>query len=158
MTVSAKEYAKYENLIANNILKEIPNPDDPVGYNTVNTYKAALYNVWQMQASGGSNSLSWDLIFMSSSQQLLDLVKARRKPISWKTYAEKLGGNFTPFMTMAQVDNIEKEFWNHAKGTVTQCFPALQNRFTFLLCYSAILRHESLFLGELSNMFGFEHN
>jgi hypothetical protein len=58
---------------------------------------------------------------------------------------------------MAQVGNIEQAFWDHVK-MVWESLPALQNWCVFLLCFSGLLRHESMFIGEeLSNAIHIEY-
>jgi hypothetical protein len=71
-------------------------------------------------------------------------------------HTEKIDHEFTPFTSMTQVANIEQAFWDRGK-TVRESLPSLRNRCIFLLCYSGLLRHESMFLGELSDMLHIEY-
>ena len=86
----------------------------------------------------------------------MNLVKEHKRRIKRKLYDEKVDHEFTPFTSMAQVGNIEQAFWDHGK-TVRESLPSLRNRCVFLLCYSGLLRHESIFLGELSDMLHIEY-
>jgi hypothetical protein len=134
-----------------------PDPENPVGHDLICTYKAVLYNIWGMQASRGANSYAWGLVYTHDCKGLVDMVKKRKERIRRANYAEKLDKDFSPFISMSQVDDIENAFWEHGKSNARQSFPGIRNRFVFLQCYAAVLRHESMFLGELSDMFGFEH-
>ena len=91
------------------------------------------------------------------SKAVVEMVKEQKERIRRANYAEKLDKDFTPFISMSQVDDIENAFWEHGKTSARESFPGIRNRFVFLQCYAAVLRHESMFLGELSDMFGFEH-
>ena len=144
-------WATYQSQFDAGTLTEIPDPANPVGWDTINTYKAVVYNIWEEQASEGANSLSWDLIFSRKCRLLCDLVKNRKRRVKRKQNAEKIDHEFAPFTSMGQVGNIELQFWLDGK-TPRSMLPALRNRFVFLMCYCGLLRHESLFLGELSDM------
>ena len=135
---------------------QIPDPDDPLGYDALNTYKAVVLNVWSEQAASNCNSTSWDLIFTARVKQLINLVRRRKSRIKRKNYAEKIDGDFTPFTSIGQVGNIEEQFWLNGK-TARGCLPGLRNRYVFLQCYSGLLRSESMFLGELSDMVNIEY-
>ena len=113
--------------------------------------------IWMPQASQQATSFSWELVYTAKCKQLMKMVKERRARIRRKTYQEKLDSDFTPFNSMKQVPRIEEHFWKHGNNNFRSCFPGLRNRFTFLQCYSGLLRSESLFLGELSDVFGLAH-
>jgi hypothetical protein len=150
------EWARYNSCLELGEIDDIPDPTNPCHFDNLNTYKTVLQNVWSDQASHGANGLSWELIFTRKCKELMNLVKERRRRIKRKLYEEKLDHEFTPFTSMAQVGNIERAFWDHGK-TVRQSLPSLRNRCIFLLCYSGLLRHESMFLGELSDMLCIEY-
>ena len=88
--------------------------------------------MWSDQASQGANGLTWELIFTRKCKELVNLVKERKRGVKGALYAEKIDHEFTPFTSMTQVA-------------------------IFLLCYSGLLRHESMFLGELSDMLHIEY-
>jgi hypothetical protein len=150
------EWAGYKSCFDTGEIEDIPDPDNPCHYDNLNTYKTVLQNVWSDQASMGANGLAWELIFTRKCKELMNLVKERRRRIKRKLYDEKIDHEFTPFTSMAQVGNIEQAFWDHGK-TVRESLPGLRNRCVFLLCYSGLLRHESMFLGELSDMLFVEY-
>ncbi|MBE0451956.1 MAG: hypothetical protein IBX70_14105 [Clostridia bacterium] len=92
--------------------ESMEDPDNPVGFETVNTYKSAVKEIWAKQVAARANSVSWDLIYDRRSKQLLDMVKERKERIRKKNFGEKLDGQFAPFTTVDQVHNIEEWFWN----------------------------------------------
>jgi hypothetical protein len=150
------QWARYNSCFESGEIEDIPDPSNPCHFDSLNTYKTVLQNVWSDQASQGANGLTWELIFTRKCKELMNLVKERRRRIKRKLYAEKVDHEFTPFTSMAQVGNIEQAFWDHGK-TVRESLPGLRNRCIFLLCYSGLLRSESMFLGELSDMLCIEY-
>ena len=149
-------WAHYQDRFERGEIDGIPDPEKPLQADAINTYKSILYNQWLDQVSNGANGLTWDLIYTRKCKELVNLVKERKRRIKRKNYAEKVDGEFTPFTSMAQVGNIESAFWDHGK-TVRESVPSLRNRYIFLQCYSGLLRHESMFFGELSDMLGIEY-
>jgi hypothetical protein len=150
---------KYGHLVDSSCVStvEVPDPENPVGFSVMNTYKAVVYNVWMTQVANQSNSMSWDMIFTMPSKELMTMVKNRKVRIDRQTYKEKIDADFAPFTSLNQIASIERALWHNGSMTMKAALPGLRNRFTFLACYSGLLRSESLFLGELSDMFGIEH-
>jgi hypothetical protein len=136
---------------------DVPDPKNPVGYDLVNTYKSVVYNIWMTQVANQSNNLSWDMIFTMPCKELMTMVKNRKQRIKRQTYQEKIDADFAPFTSLSQIGSIEKALWDYGSTTMKGALPGLRNRFAFLACFSGILRSESVFLGELSDMFGIEH-
>jgi hypothetical protein len=150
------EWGGYMSRFSTGEITGIPDPEKPIGADCLNTYKTVLYNLWLDQASSGAMSLTWELIFTRKCRELVNLVKDRKRRIKRATCAEKVDGEIAPFTSLNQVGNIEQAFWEHGK-TVRESVPSLRNRYIFLQCYSGVLRHESMFLGELSDMVGIEY-
>ena len=132
----------------------IPDPENPVAYDCLNTYKSVVRKIWETQVTARANNISWDIIYDGKCKALMGMVKARKTRIERAKYAEKLNGEFTPFTTIDQVPEIEEWFWKAGKTSSRSALTGLRNRFAFLQCYAGILRHESLFLGELSDLLG----
>lgn len=149
---------EYESIIAKHTQavrekKPMKDPEYPVGFETVNTYKSAVRDIWAKQVAAKANSVSWDLIYDCRSKHLLNMVKDRKERIRQKNFGEKLDGQFAPFTTVDQVHNIEEWFWNKGmKKPSRSVLTSLRNRYTFLMCYNGVLRHETMFKGELSSL------
>lgn len=131
---------------------KFPTPADPPGHAVLNTYRAAIYNVWMDQSGRGANSYSWEFIKAGAVTKILKHVKTRKKRLAKARFDEKIDGELSPYSSFSQVNDIEESFWEHGK-TLKAGLPGLRNRFIFLMSYSGLLRSESLFLGELSDMF-----
>ena len=148
-------FSLYNERVAND--QDIPDPENPICYSTLNTYRASVKEIWSEQVAEQRNSLTWDLIFQKHCLDLYKLIKGRQARVDKARYVEKIDAEFAPFTTIGYIDKIESELFQVGCGTHKEALPALRNRFIFLNCYSAILRHESLFLGELSDMVGLRH-
>ena len=105
----------------------IPDPEKPVGYDTVHTYKCVARNIWLSQVSRGANLFSWDLIYDARCRELLSMVKSRRQRIRRANFEEKLDHEFTPFTSLDQVGQVESWIWNHGKHSTRQSLAAFRN-------------------------------
>jgi hypothetical protein len=135
---------------------EIPDPEDPIGYDLLNTYTSTVYNIYCEQRRHGANALPWEMIRKDPNvAEVLAMVKRRKGRIKRAKFEEKLDEQFQPFQSVEQVPKIERSIWDYGKSCRKTAFVALRSRMTFLWCYSGVLRCESLFLGELSDLFDF---
>ena len=137
--------------------KLFKDPENPLRHQQVNTYKATLLKIFKMQVQKKANSLTWEQVFTYNCEALVELVKNRSPRIARENFHEKIQADFTPFTSIGQVTEIEQKFWENGAASIRKSFPSIRNRMTFLNCYSGLLRHESMFLGELSDMVGLEH-
>lgn len=155
---AVEELCQYPDGAPADVLEDLfKDPEKPLGYDQVNTYKAVVRGIHAEQVQQNANNLAFEFVLTHQSKALLKMVKERRARIRRKTYQEKLEGDFSPFTSIGQMDMIEQKFWDNGKRSSRAAFCALRNRSTFLSCYSGVLRHESMFLGELSDMVGLEH-
>jgi hypothetical protein len=132
----------------------MPDPENPVGADVMNTYKSVVRKIFDNQQADNCNNGIWEHIYGANCRGLIAMVKARKPRVKRASHAEKLDGEFTPFTTVNQVPEIEEWFWDAGKAGPRNALTALRNRFAFLNCYGGILRHEALFLGELSDLLG----
>ena len=107
--------------------------------------------------SQNANNLSWDLIFSHDIKHLFSMVKARKTRIAHQNFHEKLSSDFTPFTSKDQLPTIEKAMWDSGNSSFRASMTTLRNRAVFLNCYSGLLRHESIFKGELSDLLCLRH-
>ncbi len=110
-----EEWGGYSSRFELGEINDIPDPENPCHYDSLNTYKSVLNNLWSDQAAQGANGLTWELIFTRKCKELMNLVKERKNRIKRKLYKEKVDHEFTPFTSIAQVGNIEQSFWDHGK-------------------------------------------
>lgn len=142
-----------ENHASSSNYETCPEPQKPVHYQTITTYRAALRKVWQVQVASSITSLSWDNVWTVSLQSMYDMVKKRRARINKKNYKEKVDHDFAPYMCLEHVPDIESAFWmKGCHGTHRGAFSSLRNRSCFLYTFRGVLRHESLNSAELSDM------
>jgi hypothetical protein len=140
------------------VQNNFPEPQNPLGYDQLNTYKAVVRGIHAEQVEANANSLGFEFVLTPKCKGLLKMVKERRARIKKANCAEKLEGDFSPYNSIGAFDSIEHKFWEKGKRSFRAAFCEMRNRCTFLSCYSGLLRHESMFLGELSDMVGIEHH
>jgi hypothetical protein len=130
-----------------------PEPEFPVSYTTLNTYRAAIRQLANHQRSIGLNTYTWDQIFTTDVLGLLNYAKKRTQRMKETTYAERLRTQHEPYTTAFKLYDIEKWFWENGCKHNNGTFPSLRNRYVMLQTYSAVLRGESLFSARLADFF-----
>ena len=133
----------------------IPDPKNPLGFSQINTYCSTVRNIWSEQVANNANSLAWDLVHDARIKEIMSMCKKRTPRIKRARYDEKLDDQFSPFQSIEQLEPIEAWFWGQGKKSRQGCFTSLRARCTLLWCYTGVLRSESLFLGELSDLVDF---
>jgi hypothetical protein len=127
------QWARYKECFDTGGIDDILDPENPCHYDSLNTYKTVLQNVWSDQASQGANGLTWELIFTRKCKELVNLVKEHKRRVKCALYAENIDHEFTPFTSMTQVANIEQAFWDCGKTVQESPFVEELVRFPALL-------------------------
>lgn len=145
--------ARYRTVGVGNTLAQLPTPENPVGFDTFNTYKAAILNIWRRQVSTYTNNLPWCHVWCEEHQLLAKHVLKRRPRIQRQNYMEKVDHEFAPYTALDDVPRIENELWCKGHGgSFRSAYCWIRNRFCFLFTFNGILRCESLYKAELSDM------
>ena len=133
-----------------------PEPENPLGADSVGAYRSAVRLLWEEQQSDPTieNLPPWEFVYNRKVRELYKLVTNRRHRIKKARYDEKLDGEFAPYAGVDEVPSIEEAIFKRGMDSTRGCFAALRNRFVFLLSFSGILRCESVFGAELSDMLG----
>jgi Centromere DNA-binding protein complex CBF3 subunit, domain 2 len=152
--------AEYDTIMAGfmngpHSLLSCPEPNMPIGACTFEAYKAIFRKIYKVQIAKKINSTPWDQIWPMCFDELYRHVK-ERVPLKKKAnYAEKIDGEFAPYMIVDHYNDIEGLMWSdaNAKGARSLCC-ALRHRYCMLHLTSGILRCESLYRAELSDFLG----
>lgn len=107
--------------------------------------------------AANSNNLAWEHVRTSDVEALLKMVKNRRARIAKERYEEKLGADFTPYAAKDQLPIIEQKMWEDGCKNTRTAYSTLKHRQVVLSCYSGVLRHESMYNGELSDLLCVSH-
>ena len=67
-----------------------------------------------------------------------------------------MGGEFTPYKMISEVNEIEDFMWNYHYQIDVFGATSLRGQYQFLLTLSGVLRSESLYRGDLSDLCGFK--
>lgn len=130
-------------------------PADCLGGSQVRGYSASVRDVWADQQRQGLNDLSWDNgINNAGLQSLMKIVRLREAHVKHRNAHEKIDEDIVPFLLATKIEEIGLSFWNRALRVNQQSILcALRDRFTYLMTTRAILRGESLFRADLSDLF-----
>jgi hypothetical protein len=138
--------------------EDLPHPDDPLGFSQVNTYKASLITVYELQkTSGVLPELPFaHTIWQHDHQCLMALVKGRKQKVATARFDEKMTGESTPYTQVELIPKIESVLWNMGRGRTSRSqHAALRSRHAFLMTYAGIMRYESLHERNLSDLYSF---
>lgn len=135
--------------------ERVPEPNAPVGPSLMGQYKAAIMGIHQQQVASSANSESWDLIWTLHCQKVMENVGTRESRINKKNHKEKLDHDFAPYTAVEDIPKIEEALWNSGRFVSDRiAFASLRNRYCFLQTLCGILRGESVYNAELSDMLG----
>lgn len=129
-------------------------PPDPLGYSQIRQYSAVVRDVLLDQQKQGINSLLWDEVNNPMFQALTKTTGTRAARVRHRNAEEKIDQDVAPFLIATSIGKISLSFWNKAlAGAATYIFASLRDRFLYMTTMRAILRGESLFNADLSDMF-----
>ena len=137
-------------------LMEELEPKNGVAFSVINSTKAALREMWAQQVDDGINNLSESNVFGRLVSLVLKHVKSRKSSMSRKNFKEKMDNHTAPMEAVQHIDAIEGAFFKNAIETTTggrAVHANLRDRFTFLATTKGLLRGETLYKCELSDIF-----
>jgi hypothetical protein len=135
-------------------------PKEPLGFCQFNTYVSSMRALHERQVAldgPGESTYTWDS-GLFDIDEMKKLVKLRKPRVDKATYVEKITTEFSPFLIVEAIPKIEKKLWErNSDKSAAHAMVGLRDRFTFLTTLHAILRGESLFKAELSDMLHLIH-
>ena len=132
-----------------------PDPSNPVGYQTINTYKSAIMHLFLKQKANNEHDINWDTVFTADCADLMKMVKKRKVRIDRKLFKEKVDPALAPYACVVEIERIEEALWFKAHtGGLHTAFCWMRHRFVFLFSLRGLLRCESIFNAELSDLWG----
>lgn len=137
---------------------DLPHPENPVGFDTVNTYKAALITIHDVQKTNGQvERLPFShAVWHNDHANLMGIVRQRKLKVSVSRFEEKMTKEGTPYTLVEKVPQIESILWSMGLGTAARSqFAALRSRHAFLMSYAGIMRYESLHERRISELYSF---
>jgi Centromere DNA-binding protein complex CBF3 subunit, domain 2 len=134
---------------------DLPQPTKAIGKCTYDAYKAVFRKIYKVQIAKKVLSTPWDQIWQMCFDELLKHVKERTPLMKKATYAEKVDGEFAPYMIVEHYGSIEEMMWNDADANGNRSIAcALRHRYCALHLTSGILRCESIYRAEFSDFLG----
>jgi hypothetical protein len=124
----------------------------PIAHDQVNQYLCSVLDVHKQQVDMDANNLSKHQLRSDRVMRLMNVVKKRKKKIEKENFEEKLESEFSPYMLVKDIPRIELNLFDNNKTSSFYCQGSLRDRFCFLMTFCGILRGESLFKCELSDL------
>ena len=84
--------------------------------------------------------------------KVLDQVKKRKQRIAKTSFEEKLCSQFSPYTTAKGIPRLEEHLFNKNSSSAVFSLSSLRDRYCLLYTVNGILRGESLFKSELSDL------
>ena len=130
----------------------------PCGYSVLNQYRSAILELHAIQRDNGCNNISKEALMSDRVKRLLNNVKQQKIRISKQNFDEKLTSEFAPYTTVNSVSSIEEFLFEKNSCSKFYGTAALRDRYCLLMTTNGILRGESLFKCELSDLCDVVHN
>ena len=124
----------------------------PIGWNCLNQYKCGLQEIWDKQVEAGKISYSKDQLISKSVKELMKVVKTRKVHLSKKNFEEKVTAHMAPYAAAEELPRLEEFLWCKKNKSSAYCVASFRDRYCLLQSTFGILRGESLFLSELSDL------
>lgn len=126
---------------------------EPISYSMFNGYYCALINLHEHQRDVLKiNSYLKEELRSSRVKALQEEVRSRRQEVNKNNYREKFDREFLPYQISQKVPDIAEVLWNRNSSCKKYYMSSLRDRFCFLMTHSGIIRGESLFKAEMSDM------
>lgn len=132
-----------------------PTPKNPIGKSVFDAYKAVFRRIYKVQIAKKVLADTWEVIWQMCFDELYKHVKERVPLMKKANYAEKIEGEFAPYTIVEHYGAIEELLWNdsNAKGARSiNC--NLRHRYCMLHLTSGLLRCESIYRAEFSDLLG----
>ena len=129
---------------------------DTVGHQCVNQYLCAIRRVVQKQNEDGLIDMRKDDIMTTKVQDLMKDVKGRCERVIKKLYKERVTSDFEPYRVLSDIPKIEEYIWNENKNKKVSGSSGLRDRFQLLFSLSGVLRSDSIYKADLSDLLDFK--
>lgn len=156
-----EDYSPFSMTDYNNVMEQYRNtprdqwivPKNPLGYSAINTYKSALKNLHKAEVANMTTRYSWAQIWTIHCEELGNLMKKRKAVVKKANYAEKIDHQFSSYKAHGEVPRIEEALFKKGQCTsARQAYAWTRHRFVFLFTFRGILRCESMYKAELSDL------
>ena len=112
--------------------------------------------MWLQQRDDGINTHAEEIVFGTKLSKVMLHVKQRKPRMDKKKFKENVNNESAPMEAVQHISAIEESFFHNGiskTGGNRVIHAALRDRFTFLATMCGLLRGETLFKAELSDVF-----
>ena len=129
---------------------------DVVGTQAINQYLCAIRKLVQNQFETGMISHRKEDLMTTKMNDIIDVVKGRGEKVLKKHFKERATDDFQPYRILNEIPNIEQYMWKIHCKTKIYSTNSLRDRFQFLFSLSAVLRSDSIYKADLSDLCDFK--
>ena len=129
---------------------------DTVAHQLVNQYLCSVKRLVKEQYEQGLITMRADDIMTTKMNDLIHIVNNRGEKNKKKHFKERVTDDFEPYRTLGDLPKLESFIWNERKGTRLYGTSALRDRFQLLFSLSGVLRSDSIYKADLSDLLDFK--
>ena len=123
-----------------------------------NQYLCAIKRHILQQNGLGVTNINHDDLYTEKLKQLIHIVTYRGEMVNRATFKERNDGAFQPYKLSNEINNIEQFIWDDSpKSGMFYGAASLRDRFHFLFTIGAVIRSESVFNADLSDLMDFNY-
>ena len=129
---------------------------DTVGPECVNQYLCAIRRLVQEQQEEGLIPLQKIDLMTTKMKDLIDDVNGRGERNLKKHFKERMTSDFEPYRILNDLPKLEEYIWNENKDKRIYGASSLRDRFQLLFSLSGVLRSDSIYKADLSDLLDFK--
>ena len=127
-----------------------------MGFSAINQYLSAIRTLVDDQFNADLITLRRGDLMTTKMTNLIKVVKNRGERVMKKQFKERLSEEFQPYRVLEDVPKIEEYTWSEHSNTKVYGANALRDRFQMLFSFSAVLRSDSIYKADLSDLCDFK--
>jgi len=129
-----------------------------VGFSVMKQYLSSILRQYQLQVDNASNNLSREQLVSTRVSELMKMVQTRKAAVKKANYEEKISAELSPYLMLDHLGELERHLFDKNSHSKVNGMAGLRNRFTLLSTFQGIIRGESIFKCELSDLCDFKYH
>ena len=129
-----------------------------IAFSQWNQYLCAIKRHILQQNGLGVTNINHDDLYTEKLKQLIHIVTYRGEMVNRATFKERNDGAFQPYKLSNEINNIEQFMWDDSPTSgMFYGAASLRDRFHFLFTIGAVIRSQSVFKADLSDLMDFNY-
>ena len=128
-----------------------------LGFQQVNHYLCAIKEIMANQRDNQQTTLRNEDLMTERLTKLLQMVISRKDKVDKALYKERTTSEFAPYKVAPEISRIEYYMWHYNNSSsLASCASSLRDRYHYLAILQGVLRSESMYLADLSDLTDFK--